>query len=100
MIVWDQGGWVDDRRRVEASSDNAGGESPPQEGAQHHGGGDLLESASELQAESDCTVQCDCTEWTNVVHPVSCKLLYLKVIVRLVETCIASQAGCLVKGDL
>ena len=62
MIVWDQGGWVDDRRRVEASSDNAGGESPPQEGAQHHDGGDLLESAVELEAvvlESDCTVQCN-----------------------------------------
>ena len=56
MIVWNQGGLVDYRRRMEASSDDAGGESPPQEGAQHHGGGDLLESA------------------------VSCKLLFLKVI--------------------
>ena len=45
MIVWDQRGWVDDRRRVEASSEDAGGESLPQEGAQHHDGGDLLESA-------------------------------------------------------
>ena len=59
MIVWDQGGRVDDRWRVKASSDNAGGESPPQEGAQHHDGGNLLGSASELQAESDCTVQCN-----------------------------------------
>ena len=40
----DQGGWVDDRRRMEASSDNAGGESPSQEGAQHHDVGDLLGS--------------------------------------------------------
>ena len=28
----------------------------------------------------------------------SCKLLYLEVIVQLMGTCIASQAGCLVKG--
>ena len=48
MIVWDQRGWVDDRRRVKASSDDAGGQSLPQDGAQHHDGGDLLGSASEL----------------------------------------------------
>ena len=45
----------------------------------------------------DQQVESDCTEWANLVHPVSCKL-YLEVIVQLMGTCIASQAGCLVKG--
>ena len=55
---------------MEASSDNAGGESPPQEGAQHHDGGDLLESTVKLFLK--VIVLYNVTEWTNLVHPVSC----------------------------